>query len=251
MQEKIEYEIICTGWNCEKYVLQCITSVLNQTLVGWTLNIVSDGSTDNTNNELRKFKNLFANQIKISIYPEQKGAAFRRFEAISKIQNKEAVIVLLDLDDELTPDALEIVNKLYREGKYMTYGNYINQYNVMFPAKSLYFDEETHKERSYRQVPYRSTHLKTFKRFLFDNIKESDFKISGEWINATTESPLVFALLEQCGKDKIGVVEKPIYIYNEGLANGSVKRLGQAYKTGIYKQICELPKYNLYERKGI
>ena len=61
---------------------------------------------------------------------------------------------------------------------------------------------------------YRSTAPNTFKKFLFDEIPDEDFKVFGKWIDNATETELMFSCLEMCGKDRIGVITEPIYLYN-------------------------------------
>jgi hypothetical protein len=80
---------------------------------------------------------------------------------------------------------------------------------------------------------------------LFDYIPKEDFKLNGKWIDTTTESELMFSCLEMSGRHRIGVIEKPVYLYNRTLPNGTQKRLGQAYKNEVYAQIIARPKKDL------
>jgi len=233
------FQIIATGYNCAEFVQKCYQSVLKQT-EEWNLHLISDGSTDHTETELNKIRD---ERVSINIYKENKGAAFRRYQAIKPL-NENNIIVLLDLDDELLPDALSEVKAQYKLGKWMTYGNWKDQWGEINKVP-LYFDKKTHLERNYREVAYRSTACKTFYKFLFDNIPEEDFQLRGEWLQSATESELMFSVLEMCGREKIGIIEKPIYLYNRLLPNGSQKRLGQEYKNNIYNEICKRPKKEL------
>lgn len=223
-------------------------SVYNQTYKNFTFVVVSDGSTDNTEKEIQK--HWITQNTYIRIWNDNKGACYRRYEVINGITippiENDTIVCLLGLDDELLPDALETVAEQYRNGKYMTYGNWINQHGESLPKDfDLYFDEETHANRDYRKVKYRSTAMNTFYAKLFKQIPMQDFMLNGKWIDTTTESEVMFSCLEMCGKEKIGVVEKPIYLYNQLLPNGTQIRLGQEYKNSIYSEIIKRPKKDL------
>lgn len=240
----VMFLIISSGYNCQGYDKKCIESVLK--LEGeFKAVFISDGSTDRTLRQVPSDK-----RIVVERFPDNQGAAKRRFDAIKKHSTSENdIIVLLGLDDEIFPDALTEIKKHYDAGKWMTYGNWINQHGVKLPEGFLDFDEKTHRNRSYRKVKYRATGLNTFYRFLFDQIPEDDFKINGKWIDSTTESELMFSCLEMCGKDRIGIVYKPIALYNESLPGGTLRRLGTEYKYQIYNQIIQRPRKPLLYRK--
>lgn len=240
----MHFIIISSGYNCQGYDRKCMESV--QKLEGdFKAVFISDGSTDRTLRNPVKDKRFIYER-----FPDNVGAAKRRYDAIKKYSKDENdIIVLLGLDDEIFPDALTEIGRHYQAGKWMTYGNWKNQYGNMLPEGFLDFDEKTHRHRSYRKVKYRSTGLNTFYRFLFDQIPEDDFKISGRWIDSTTESELMFSCLEMCGRDRIGIVYKAIALYNEALPGGTLRRLGPEYKYSIYNQIIKRPKKPLYEHR--
>lgn len=243
-----EFFIIASGYNCFDLVRNCVNSLKAQTYKNFTANLISDGSTDFwTDAILGKECNGVSNCLPF-FYAENMGAAYRRWQHISQAENENLIIVLLGLDDELLPDALETIAEQYRQGKWMTYGNWINQYGEGLPKNfQLHFDANTHKNRDYRKVKYRSTAPNTFYKFLFDEIPVDDFKIDGKWIDTTTESEVMLSCLEMCGEKRIGVIEKPIYIYNQNLPGGTQRRLGQEYKNSVYQEIIKRPKKPLYE----
>jgi hypothetical protein len=130
----------------------------------------------------------------------------------------------------------------------MTYGNWISQYDVRFPSDQLHFEDSIHADRSYRRERYRSTAINTFKKFLFNEFTEDDFKYNGEWIKATTESNLMLSCLEMCGKDRIGVIEDYIYVYVKDRVDNARLRFGRHYQDDIYKSVKAKPKRNLIIR---
>lgn len=217
----MRFEIICTGWNCLRYVSKCVQSVNNQTYDNWHLHLISDGSTDGTSEVLKQYE---SENISVHVHKENKGAALRRLEVIRPLES-ESVCLLLGMDDELLSNCLECVKQEYDSGKWMTYGNWKDQHGNGLPDSfDLNFNHLTHRERNYRKVMYRSTAPNTFKKFLFDEIPDEDFKVFGKWIDNATETELMFSCLEMCGKDRIGVIKEAIYLYNRARSSGTIKR---------------------------
>jgi glycosyltransferase involved in cell wall biosynthesis len=229
----LRFIILVTGYNCHQRVSNCVDSLNKQTYKNFEAIFISDGSTDLTAQKLRNIP------YHIKIHNKNMGAAFRRWEALQEYGSSKDVILLLGMDDQLLPDALEIIKKEYDNGKWMTYGNYITQHGYTLPDGFLYFTDDVHRKRSYRKEKYRSTAPNTFYKFLFDQIPICDFQVNGRWIDSTTESEVMFSCLEMCGKERIGVIEKPIYFYNERLRNGTLRRLGRDYKYRLYNEIIK------------
>jgi len=241
----MRFLIVVTGFNCKRFVDPCFNSILAQTYTNYRIIACDDGSTDGTKAQLKEWELKCYIQL---LSNENNGAAFRRYQAIHSHAENNDIVILLGMDDELLPDALETVVEQYKQGKWMTYGNWINQNGDGLPENfPLYFDDETHLNRDYRKVKYRSTAPNTFYAKLFKKIPEADFKLNSKWLDTTTESETMFSCLEMCGKERIGVIEKQIYLYNQNLPNGTQRRLGQQYKNDVYAQIIQRPKKPLYE----
>lgn len=216
----------------------------------WKAVLIDDGSDDNLKTQTA-LSNLPPDpRIRTLFGTHNMGAAFRRWEVITFDQTitDETVIILLGLDDQLLPDALKEIDRKYLTGAWMTYGNWITPSGEKLPDGFLSFDEETHQRRDYRSVKYRSTAPNTFKKFLFNQFTENDFKFNGQWVKATTESNLMLSCLEMCGKDRIGVIEKPIYLYNKGRKDNARSRFGSTYQDQIYKDVISKTKRDLLVR---
>lgn len=240
----LKFLIIATGYNCGYKAVNCLASVLNQTYVNYTAVFISDGSTDNTSLIVDSFKGKDTRVMSV-IGNSNKGAAYRRHQAINSKAlsvDPETVILFLGLDDELLPNALETIKAQYDAGKWMTYGNWKDQNHWMLHRDFLEFDEVTHANRDYRKVKYRSTAPNTFKKFLYDNIHQCELMFNGNWIKATTESHVMFSCMEMCGKEKIGVIYDPIYLYNRNTIMNARSRFGSDYQDAIYLDIISRDK---------
>lgn len=242
---ELDFLIVASGLNCTPYVYKCYESILNQTYTNYNAILISDGSTDDTEKRLDTIK---IGNVTTQHFKDNVGACKRRYDAIKGSNaTDETVILLLGLDDYLLPNALEVIKEQYDNGKLMTYGNWIDQKGICLPPNfPLDFDEATHTNRDYRKVKYRSTAPNTFKKRLYDNIPINEFLMDdGRWFDTTTESHLMFSCLEMCGKDRIGVIKEPIYVYNRDLPNGTLHRLGGGYKKQVLREVINRPKYDL------
>jgi glycosyltransferase involved in cell wall biosynthesis len=245
----MRFVILVTGYNCSIFVRNCLRSLSDQISGDFIAVLISDGSTDDTEAELLKWGK--DSRFHFELHKDNQGAAKRRFDAIKKYAtDPEDIICLLGMDDSLSHDCLSYVQQEYRHDKWMTYGNWKDQFGQMLPETfPLDFDDYTHNNRYYRTAVYRSTALNTFKRFLFDQMTEEDFKVDGEWIRATTESPVMLACLEMCGRQRIGIIERPIYFYNKRFAQSTRKRIGNDIQRYTYNEITKREKFPLYEGK--
>lgn len=92
------FSIIILFYNQQQYVNHTLKSVINQ-LVSKEIICVDDGSTDNTYNILKQYKN-----IKIIHHKKNEGIVKSRYDAIKQCKGK--YIIFVDGDDELLPNSL-------------------------------------------------------------------------------------------------------------------------------------------------
>lgn len=234
-----KFLIVVTGYNCEQYVERCLMSIENQSYKNYVVSAIDDGSTDNTVNLIyqnidRSFDMLFW-ECEIN-----RGTYYARHDAMTFEDRDYNVIALLDMDDALLPNALETVAKEYEKGAWMTYGNYQFENGNKNPLP-IHYSDETHANRDYRKDVFRCTHLRTFKRELYEMIPT--WYLTQSEINSYPDAEILFSMMEMCGKDRIWVIDDPIYIYNNSNPISTLNRFGKDYKG--YEEICNRPKRNL------
>ena len=97
--------IIIPAYNVEKYLSQCLDSILAQTFKDFECICVNDGSTDNTLTILREYANK-DNRIKI-INQKNSGSSVSRNNGIKQALGQ--YISFIDADDWVTENYLEIL----------------------------------------------------------------------------------------------------------------------------------------------
>lgn len=96
--------VVMPTYNCGKYILKSVDSVLAQTMNDWEIQIVDDCSTDNTAEILAPYLEKYP-QIHYFRLPQNGGPAVARTEAIRRASGK--YVAFLDSDDIWFPQKLE------------------------------------------------------------------------------------------------------------------------------------------------
>ncbi len=104
----MKFSVLIPVYNTEKYLEECLQSVLNQTYQDFEIVIVDDGSTDNSGLICDRYQEQYPNQVKV-IHQENQGQLVSRCNAIQAAQGE--YIIFADADDLLVENALEIVNE--------------------------------------------------------------------------------------------------------------------------------------------
>lgn len=111
--ERIFY-ILVPVYNVEKYIAECIESVLNQTYTDWQLILVDDGSTDLSGAICDKYAN---DNCKISVIHKPNGGLISARQAARNYLfdhdfSKNGYVLYLDADDLLESEALHEINDI-------------------------------------------------------------------------------------------------------------------------------------------
>lgn len=98
--------VIITAYNIEKYIEECVRSVIEQTLKDIRIICVDDCSVDNTASILKCLKKE-DDRIDLIIHSDNMGLATSRVDGYERAKGK--YVYIMDGDDMLTPRALEIM----------------------------------------------------------------------------------------------------------------------------------------------
>ncbi|MFQ6752305.1 MAG: glycosyltransferase family 2 protein, partial [Clostridia bacterium] len=105
-EPKISVIIPC--YNQEKYIKECLNSILNQSFKDFEIIAVDDGSTDNTLNILKSYERIHSNIIVLTQRNKSAGAA--RNYGLSRAQGK--YLLFMDSDDFLDHEAFAILDNI-------------------------------------------------------------------------------------------------------------------------------------------
>lgn len=108
MQESPKISVIIPVYNAEKYLKECLDSILNNTLKDIEVICVDDGSTDNSLKILEEYKHLYTNISLLHTKNQGGGAARNRGLDIAKGK----YLLFLDADDYFDKEMFE---KLYNQ----------------------------------------------------------------------------------------------------------------------------------------
>lgn len=98
--------VIVACRNEEKWLAECLDSILAQTLTDWELLIVDDGSTDRTREIIRTYA-ARDSRIRMWFFDDSKGPYVRRNFAIT--QSRAPYISIQDADDVMMPQKLAVL----------------------------------------------------------------------------------------------------------------------------------------------
>ena len=148
---------------------------------------------------------------------EKKYALANIVDAIdSSDSSNEDVIILLDGDDWLSStNTLGCLNRYYSEGSWLTYGSYIyHPWGAKGVEPSVYPDQVV-ENNAYRSDSWRASHLRTFRKDLWDRIDKKDLKdTDGKFYEMTYDQAIMLPLLEMAGR-KATYVPEVLHVYNK------------------------------------
>ena len=119
--------IVVAVRNAEKYIGRCLASVKAQDDYDYRCVVIDDASTTlgRTMGDLAALKSVLGANFTLIQNGERKFSLRNIVETIRRDGRPGDVVVILDGDDELKPDALENITIAYRRGAWMTYGNFV------------------------------------------------------------------------------------------------------------------------------
>lgn len=211
--------IITPTYNAEKYIANCIRSVLQQDYENYQMIVIDDCSTDETYHIAKAFDD--DKKIKVLRNGVNQGAVRNQIETIRKFCKPEDIVMFLDGDDSFINDnqILQKYNNLYDGTTEFSYGScYSMVDNIPLIAQEYPFHVKDRKEyRMYKfnwNMPY--THLRTFKAKLLDGCEDWNFQDeNGEWYKAGGDGSIFYTLIEQADPAKVKVVSDIVYNYND------------------------------------
>jgi predicted O-methyltransferase YrrM len=188
--------VITACRNAERFLPQCLDSVLNQSMSEWELFLLDDGSIDGTRQVMADYASRDA-RVKPFYFDDQTGPYIRRNFAIERA--RAPFIVIQDADDIMCPDKLRRLHAVItREGDIGIVGSFYRKFLDEF--KGTECAEDVTLATSHEQILelYRTRRLWDFcwhgsaiiRKDLFDEIglyDENPFGADSFWLAKVAE----------------------------------------------------------------
>lgn len=182
MEEKVS--VVIPIYNCEKYILQCIESIQNQTYKNLEIIIVDDGSTDNSSRIVEKLS-LNDNRIKLIKQPNS-GVSSARNNGILASTGK--FVTFCDSDDFIAENHIMTLYELISANddcqlSIVSYSQFLDNNGVIgdvtgipgfFDSKSLII-QSTQKTGNFRLLASSCNKL-----YITEIIKKNDVKFNSK-----------------------------------------------------------------------
>jgi len=223
--KKNHIDIISPLWNAEDYVADHMKSIASQVYNDYTHYIIDDISTDKTREVIEKMlitlPKEYTSKVVFIKNTEKKYALGNQLYVLDNFIKEDSIVVLLDGDDSLVNDSdlFDFINREYEMGASFTYGSCHSVVdNIDLIAQE--YPDKVHKDKTYRAhkfnwgMPY--THLRTFRKSLFDKADKSNFfDENGNIWQAGGDNALFYPLIEKCEKNEIRAVGRIMVNYND------------------------------------
>ena len=212
-----KYYIISPFYNAQPFLERCINSLKRQKYDNFSCILIDDVSTDNSHKVAKKAI-AGDNRFKLIKNDEKCYALKNISDAIDASgASDDDVIVLLDGDDWFASGlTLGHLNTHYQKSDcWMTYGSYVmHPYGIKGPEPSAY-PQNIIDSNTYREDMWRASHLRTFRKKLWDKINKKDLQdANGNFYKMAYDQAIMLPLIEMSG-DRCKYLEGILHVYNK------------------------------------
>lgn len=247
-----EIYVISCAYKANKFAVNCIESVAQQTILPNKHFYIDDMSEDDdaTTNAAKKIieeKNY--NHVELISNKKRKHRLKNIYDAIQTIENPEAIVMLLDGDDWFSVDrTIEIIKNSYEQNQKLeyVYTNWMYSHNNQLGISKQIPNNEFNGYKD----PWITSAMATFKVKTFKNIPISNFlDWNNEWIKMGTDQAYILPILHMLkDRDKnysaVGFINYPLYVYQflENTGRPRSDSFGEFYKDLAHKTSVFLRK---------
>lgn len=205
--------VLTTTYNCENYINKCLSSIMSQTYKNFECYITDDLSTDGT---VTKIKNFIKNDdrfvlIENSTKHYQPGNYDQVIRGEYDVKDDDIWVRLMGtIGCRIQKHSKELLTHIHPE----MCGYQMEVLDITMVGWGL---RCPHKDfTDIRQKSFTLTHLRTWKSFLWKQIKQEDLKDeNGEYWCVAGDLSFMFPMVEMCGPEHYKFMNEINYIYNE------------------------------------
>jgi glycosyltransferase involved in cell wall biosynthesis len=232
--------IITTFYNAEEYIERCVGSIIAQKHSDFKCYLIDDMSTDSS---VSKAKDMIIGDDRFTlIVNTEKKYKTLNFVDVLKDEtiNDNDIVVEIDGDDWLpNSTTLNRIDEVYSNNDvWITNGNFKYASGPMgFSAPQTNFD-------TLRVDRFTASHLRTWKVFLWRNIKDEDHKdMDGNYLSINADLAYMLPMLEMAGPEHYKYLPEVNLVYND-LNPINDHKVNMELVTKVANEIRNKEKYN-------
>lgn len=236
---EIQVSIVIPVYNAERYLAECLDSVLNQTLSEIEIICVDDGSTDGSSDILRQYAD--ADRRIRCIRQENQGAGAARNLGMTRANG--AYLAFLDADDLYYPNALETAYRRARQLQadiLIFEAEYFRaQDAVVFTERAntkLYSGRQVFSTKDIPQVIFQMTSCNTWNK-LYRREFVNGAQLTYQEIKTANDLCFVYAAIA-CA-ERIAVLEMPL-VRHRVLSRGNLQSIKRRTPLNFIAALVEL-----------
>jgi glycosyltransferase involved in cell wall biosynthesis len=212
------FKIIINCGACQDFIGRCLSSVRAQTCSRWDAYVTVDPCGDDT---YARAVGAASGEPRIHVHANH-ARQYSIANLVDAIHRSDAasedVIVALDGDDWFAGnDSLQTIADAYeRLDCWLTYGSWLSV--KLAPSGEPHGRWPAYPEGTvdFRSHPFLGTAVRTWKRWLWDHLRDDDLRDeSGEYVRVSEDKFVMMPLLEMCGTARARHIAAPIMIYNK------------------------------------
>lgn len=205
--------VVIPGFNNKKWFRKNIDSVVEQEYKSWRAIYTDDCSDDGSGRLVYDYIQQRSNKITFVQNKTRVGALKNLYDMIHSCDDDD-IIVTLDADDWFpNGSVLDRVAEEYEDNNtWLTYGQY-KEYPHGTKGCSRQIPPGVIEKSKYRDVGWYSSHLRTFRCWLFKKIKKEDLMYENKFFASAWDLAMMFPMLEMSGK-RAKFIPDVLYVYN-------------------------------------
>ena len=211
-----KFAILVPAFHVQDYIARALDSALAQDYPDFRILVAEDHGADGTLSTVITYAHKHPERISYTSNVERRGALANHVAMLGRCEPDE-VAVCLDGDDQLAhPGVLTHLAALYaRPEVWMTYGSYAYDLESRDPrGDGSGICRALPPDMHDRRAGWMASHLKTFRVWLFRQVKDDDLRFHGEYIDAAPDVALMMPMLEMAGPEHARFVSEVLYLYN-------------------------------------
>ena len=249
-----QISVIIPIYNCEKYIKECLSSLIKQTFKNFEIICINDGSNDDTLKILKKFE---AKDEQIIIFNQNNsGPGIARNVGMKK--SKGEYLIFLDSDDIFKKTMLEeLYIKIKENDSDVVICNSQNfekkKWWKKFYEKNYLINDNIIKQKTFSSLDIEKDFFNLFIWWPWDKLYKRKFieNLGIEYQNLKSSEDLFFVAASVISAKKISYLDKILINHRIGIKN-SVSNSRQKSWDNFYYALKELKKFikekGLYKR---